>query len=113
MARSRATWSGAARPSRFSDRCGTNFAALAIPVTAIFDHLAPRFLAPTLTGVLVAVFSIGVSMELWKAVQHPSGVLRGFLLPGLALQRVTTREPQLADTQIALRAVASVLRREL
>jgi len=26
---------------------------------------------------------------------------------------VTTREPKLADTQIALRAVASVLRREL
>ena len=72
-----------------------------------------RFLAPTLTGALVAVFSIGVSMELWKAVQHPSGVLRGLLLPGLALQRVTTREPQLADTQVALRAVASVLRREL
>ena len=108
-----ATWSGAVRPSRFSPRCGTNFAALAIPVTAVFDHLAPRFLAPTLTGALVAVFSIGVSMELWKAVQHPSGLLRGFLLPGLALQRVTTREPQLADTQIALRAVASVLRREL
>jgi len=108
-----ATWTDAARPSRFSARCGTNFAALAIPVTAVFDHVAPRFLAPTLTGALVAVFSIGVSMELWKAVQHPSGILRGFLLPGLALQRLTTREPQLADTQVALRAVASVLRREL
>ena len=107
-----ATWTGTARPTRFSARCGTNFAALAIPVTAVFDQIAPRFLAPTLTSALVAVFSIGVSMELWKAVQHPSGVLRGFLLPGLALQRLTTREPQLADTQIALRAVASVLRRE-
>ena len=108
-----ATWTGTARPTRFSARCGTNFAALAIPVTAVFDQIAPRFLAPTLTSALVAVFSIGVSMELWKAVQHPSGLLRGFLLPGLALQRLTTREPQLADTQIALQAVASVLRREL
>ena len=108
-----ATWTGTARPSRFSARCGTNFAALAIPVTAVFDQLAPRFLAPTLTGALVAVFSIGVTMEIWKAVQHPSGLLRGFLLPGLALQRLTTREPALADTQVALRAVASVLRREL
>ena len=107
------TWTGDSRPTRFSARCGTNFAALAIPVTAIFDHLAPRFFAPTLTGALVAVFSIGVSMELWKAVQHPSGLLRGMLLPGLALQRLTTREPALADTQIALRAVASVLAREL
>ena len=107
------TWTGDSRPTRFSARCGTNFAALAIPVTAVFDHLAPRFFAPSLTGVLVAVFSIGVSMELWKAVQHPSGILRGMLLPGLALQRVTTREPALVDTQIALRAVASVLAREL
>jgi len=107
------TWTGDSRPTRFSARCGTNFAALAIPVTAVFDHLAPRFFAPPLTGALVAVFSIGVSMELWKAVQHPSGLLRGLLLPGLALQRVTTREPALADTQLALRAVASVLDREL
>src|ERR687898_66944 len=107
------TWTGESRPTRFSPRCGTNFAALAIPVTALFDHLAPRFLAPSLTGAIVAVLSIGVSMELWKAVQHPSGILRGLLLPGLALQRVTTREPALPDTQIALRAVASVLDREL
>ena len=107
------TWAGLRRPSRFSARCGTNFAALAIPVTAVLDQIAPRFLAPTLTGVFVAVLSIGVTMELWKAVQHPSGLLRGLLLPGLALQRVTTREPDLADTRVALRAVASVLRREL
>jgi uncharacterized protein YqhQ len=108
-----ATWAGDVRPSRFSPRCGTNFAALAIPVTTLFDRLAPSIAAPALTGAVVAVVSIGVTMELWKAVQHPSGLLRGLLLPGLALQRLTTREPELADTQIALRAVASVLRREL
>ena len=28
------TWAATSRPSRFSPRCGTNFAALAIPVTA-------------------------------------------------------------------------------
>ena len=82
------------------------------PVTALFDRLAPSILTPTVTGALVAVVSIGVTMELWKAVQHPSGLLRGLLLPGLALQRLTTREPELADTRVALRAVASVLRRE-
>jgi uncharacterized protein YqhQ len=108
-----ACWSGAARPSRFAPRCGTNFAALAIPVTFVLDRAAPTFLAPALTGALVALASIGVTMELWKAVQHPSGLLRGLLLPGLALQRLTTREPELEDTQVALRAIASVLRREL
>ena len=108
-----ASWAGTARPSRFAPRCGTNFAALAIPVTTVFDRLAPSVAAPALTGALVAVVSIGVTMELWKAVQHPSGLLRGLLLPGLALQRLTTREPELDDTRVALRAVASVLRREL
>lgn len=108
-----AAWSGTAKPSRFSPRCGTNFAALALPVTALFDRLVPSVVTPAFTGVFVAVLSIAITMELWKAVQHPSGLLRGLLLPGLALQRLTTREPDLADTQVALRAVAAVLRREL
>jgi uncharacterized protein YqhQ len=108
-----AAWAGAVRPSRFSPRCGTNFAALAIPVTALLDRAAPSILTPTVMGAVVALVSIGVTMELGKAVQHPSGLLRGLLLPGLALQRLTTLEPELADTQVALRAVASVLRREL
>jgi uncharacterized protein YqhQ len=47
-------------------------------------------------------------------VQRSSGRFwQAFLLPGYALQRVTTREPRLNETQVALAAVASVLRREL
>jgi uncharacterized protein YqhQ len=38
---------------------------------------------------------------------------RVFLLPGLALQRLTTREPRLDETRLALTAVASVVQREL
>ena len=107
------TWAGAARPSRFSPRCGTNFVALALPVTAAFDAALPLVAAPALASAGVAVLALAVTMELWKAVQHPSGLLRPLLLPGLALQRLTTREPALADTQVALTALASVLRREL
>jgi uncharacterized protein YqhQ len=107
-----ATWAGDARPTRFSPRCGTNFVALALPVTALVDRVWPYGFAPAATSFFLALVSLGVSMELWKMVQHPSGLLRGLLLPGLALQRLTTREPALADTRVALRAVASVLRRE-
>jgi uncharacterized protein YqhQ len=107
------TWHGDTRPTRFSPRCGTNFAALALPVTAALDRVVPSLAMPVLTSAIVAVVSLGLTMELWKAVQHPSGLLRGLLLPGLALQRLTTREPSLAETQVALRAVAAVLRREL
>jgi uncharacterized protein YqhQ len=49
---------------------------------------------------------------LWRFVQAKPA-LRMILLPGLALQRLTTREPELDETRIALRAAASVLAREL
>jgi Protein of unknown function (DUF1385) len=108
-----ATWTGAARPSRFSLRCGTNFAALALPVTFGVQALWPLALA-LYTPFVVILLSLALTMELWQAVQSStSRVLRLLLVPGLLLQRLTTREPSLADTRVALVAVASVLRREL
>jgi hypothetical protein len=108
-----ATWVGTALPSRFSPRCGTNFAALALPVTLLLDRVLP--LAPAFwTPAVVLVFSLAFTMELWRLVQKSSRRFwHAFLLPGLALQRLTTREPTLAETQVALRAVAAVLAREL
>jgi uncharacterized protein DUF1385 len=104
-----ATWEGDAKPSRFSPRCGTNFAALAVPVTLLADRtpLPVTFWSP----LVVLVFSLALTMELWRVVQSRS--VRLLLLPGLALQRLTTREPRLDETQVALRAVASVVEREL
>jgi uncharacterized protein YqhQ len=53
-------------------------------------------------------------MELWQLVQSSNRrAARALLLPGLALQRLTTREPSLEETRVALRAVAAVLEREL
>jgi hypothetical protein len=107
------TWEGNAAPSRFSLRCGTNFVALVLPVGLVADRLWP--FAPALwTPVVVAVLSLALSMEVWRAVQSSTHrAARVFLLPGLALQRLTTREPRLDETRIALTAVASVVRREL
>jgi hypothetical protein len=111
--RLRHAWDGTARPSRFSPRCGTNFAALALPVTYLADRalpLAPAFWSP----VVVLVLSLALTMELWRVVQGSSRRFwHAFLVPGLALQRLTTREPTLAETRVALRAVAAVLSREL
>jgi uncharacterized protein YqhQ len=108
-----ASWAGTARPSRFSVRCGTNFAALAMPVTFLADRalpLAPVFWSP----IVILVLSLALTMELWRLVQRSTHWFWGaFLLPGLALQRLTTREPRLAETRVALRAVAAVLAREL
>jgi uncharacterized protein YqhQ len=108
-----ATWRGEARPTRFSLRCGTNFVALVLPIGLIAERIWP--FAPAIwTPIVVALLTLGVSMELWRAVQGTTWApLKGLLLPGLALQRLTTREPTLAETRVALTAVASVLRREL
>jgi hypothetical protein len=108
-----ASWEGAARPSRFSLRCGTNFAALAAPVTVAADRLLP-FPGALWAPFAVTVLSLALTMELWQLVQgSASRVARIALVPGLALQRLTTREPTLAETRVALRAVESVLRRSL
>ena len=76
------TWDGDARPSRFSLRCGTNFVALALPMSLLADRLWP--FAPALwTPVVVAVVSLGLTMELWRAVRAPRSRLRGpFSCPG-------------------------------
>jgi hypothetical protein len=104
----RASFAGSARPSRFAARCGTNFAALVLPVAILGNFVWP------LPAALVAFLSIALTMELWLAIEGSTRrVARVFLLPGLALQRLTTREPTLDETRVALRAAASVLRREL
>jgi uncharacterized protein YqhQ len=107
------TWSGATRPSRFAPRCGTNFAALAAPVTILAERLWP--FAPALyTPLAVTLVALSLTMELWLAIQDSSRSLaRGLLLPGMGLQRLTTREPRLDETRVALTALASVLEREL
>jgi uncharacterized protein YqhQ len=69
--------------------------------------------ATALTPLIISVLALGLTMELWLLLQGSRRLARVFLLPGLGLQRLTTREPELAETRIALTALAAVLRREL
>ena len=107
------TWRGAARPTRFAARCGTNFAALVFPVAVLLERVWP--FGPTIyASAAVVLLSLALTMELWLAVESSTRrFARAFLLPGRGLQRITTREPRLEDTRVALRAVQSVLSREL
>jgi uncharacterized protein YqhQ len=105
-------WSGAARPSRFSPRCGTNFAALVMPLAFLGERVWPLPSA-AFTPLAVTLLALALTTELWQLVQTSKyRALKLALVPGLALQRLTTREPQLEETRVALRAVASVLHRE-
>jgi uncharacterized protein YqhQ len=104
-----ATWYGETKPSRFSPRCGTNFAALMIGVSLLLERV---WVLPTaaLTPVFLTLAALMITMEIWLATQRSARrIARVLLWPGLLLQRVTTREPTLEDTRVALRAVAAVL----
>jgi hypothetical protein len=107
-----ATWHGITRPTRFSPRCGTNFAALLIPVSVALERvwvMPPAALSP----VFATLVALAVTMEIWIAAQRWLARFGRFLmLPGLALQRLTTREPELEDTRVALRALAGLLEHE-
>jgi uncharacterized protein YqhQ len=109
--RLRDTWGGAAFPSRFSLRCGTNFAALLMPVAVVGGRFWP-LPATAMTPLVVSVLALALTMELWLLVQRIPRLARVVLLPGIGLQRLTTREPALDETRIALTALAAVLRRE-
>src|SRR5947199_332792 len=61
----------------------------------------------------VAIAAPPLTMEFWLLVARIPRLARVVLLPGLGLQRVTTREPTVDETRIALTALAAVLRREL
>ena len=66
------------------------------------------------TPLAVTLVSLALTMELWQIVQGSSHrAARISPLPGLALQRLTAREPDLDETRLALTATAAVLRREL
>jgi len=105
------TWHGRAHPSRFAARCGTNFAALVLPVAAVLNHLSPRS-ATAYAPIVAVLLALALTMELWRLIQQGGSWTRPLLFPGLALQRLTTREPRLDETRIALIALASVVRRE-
>src|SRR2546423_3080415 len=81
------TWAGDARPSRFSLRCGTNFAALVLPVTLLAERVWP-LPGAFYTPIAVTLVSLALTMELWQFVQASSRrAVQALLMPGLALQR--------------------------
>ena len=106
------TWTGTTRPSRYSRRCGTNFATLALGATLAVYMWVPGA-QEAAWSIPLGLCALGLAMEVWFLIQAaPARAATLALAPGLLLQRLTTREPEAEETRVALRAVASVLERE-
>jgi uncharacterized protein YqhQ len=98
--------------STLHPRCGTSFLLVVMIVsflvfsTVHFDTLTGRFLSRIVLLPLVA----GISYEIIRySAKHPNSLLRIVTLPGLLLQKITTKEPDETQLEIAIRALQEAL----
>jgi uncharacterized protein YqhQ len=98
-------------------RCGTSFLMIVMVVSILVFSFIPQqwpFIHKFLSRILLIPLIAGSSFELLKLSakwdHHP--VMHFLILPGLMLQRLTTREPDDAQLEVALSAMIEVLKLE-
>ncbi|HEY1776028.1 MAG TPA: DUF1385 domain-containing protein [Solirubrobacteraceae bacterium] len=99
--------------SRLHPRCGTSF-LLIVMIVAIFAFAPiglPAWYWLVATRILGVPVIAGISFEIIKfAARHRDRAwVRVLMAPGLALQRLTTREPDHSQLAVAIAALRSVL----
>lgn len=104
------------KQTRFHPRCGTSFLILVLIVSIFvfsvvsWDSLWMR----TLLKLLLLPIVIGISYELIKlAGRYDNPVTRLISFPGLQLQRLTTKEPDDDQIEVAIAALEPVLPADL
>jgi len=110
------TPTNAQRFSRLHPRCGTSF-LLVVMIVAIFVFAPiglPAWYWLVLTRILGVPLIAGISFELIKFAgrNRNRGWVRAVMWPGLKLQLLTTREPDLDQLAVAIAALDAVLERE-
>lgn len=109
-AREALTVENARRHPRLHPRCGTSFLLFVMGVSILLFALVPHgapFWVKALVRVLFLPLIAGISYELIRfTAKFPrSPWVKPLLWPGLALQLLTTREPDDAMLEVALRAL--------
>jgi uncharacterized protein YqhQ len=106
------TVDNARRHSTFHPRCGTSFLMVVMLISALvyafipFESLAMRLVSRI---ILIPVIA-GISYEIIRfAALRKIKVLEWITLPGLWLQRVTTKQPDDSQLEIAIRALDETL----
>jgi uncharacterized protein YqhQ len=98
--------------SRLHPRCGTSFIFIVVIVSIVLFSIMPNlgFFGNLAYRVLLIPVLGGISYELLRlsGKYRNSIVTRIFTLPGLAFQRLTTREPSEDMIEVAVKAVQEV-----
>jgi len=103
----------AQRFSRLHPRCGTSF-LLVVMIVAIFVFAPiglPAWYVLVATRILGVPLIAGLSFEVvkWAGRNRSHGCVRGVMWPGMQLQKLTTRDPGLAELAVACAALEAVL----
>jgi uncharacterized protein YqhQ len=102
------------RYSRLHPRCGTSFLLIvmlvSIAVFSLIPKLWPFYLKAGSRIVLLPLIA-GISYEFlkWSAKNDSHPFVKMIITPGLALQRLTTREPDDAQLEVAIRSMNEAL----
>jgi len=101
------------RFSRFHPRCGTSFLLIVMIVAiVVFSFLGrPGLLVRIAERIVLIPVVAGISYEIIRAGARYRW-LRPLVVPGMWLQRLTTREPEDQQLDVALHALQEVLERE-
>lgn len=99
--------------STLHPRCGTAFLMIVLIVAILTFSLVgnPPILLKITSRLLLLPVVAGVSYEILKfSGRHADNpLLKPFLMPGLALQNITTREPSDDQLEVALQAIKHVV----
>jgi uncharacterized protein YqhQ len=102
--------------SRVHTRCGTGFLLLVVVVSiVVFAFVgSPSLLVKVVSRVILLPVVAGIAYELMRlgAANYRYRVVRWLLAPGLALQGLTTREPDDSMIECAIAALNRVMRRD-
>lgn len=98
----------------YHTRCGTSFLLIVMVLSIIVFMGIPKewtFAEKLLSRLLLVPFIAGISYEFLKlsAKLHDNPIFRLAVLPGLLLQRMTVREPDDSQIEVAIAAVKEVL----
>jgi uncharacterized protein YqhQ len=97
-------------------RCGTNFLIIVMIVTIFVFTLfgTPGLLWRVLSRIIAIPIIAGIAYEALRlGARFPDALLmRALMKPGIWLQRITTRQPDDAQIEVAVTSFKEVLRRE-
>lgn len=102
------------RYNRLHPRCGTSFLLIvmlvSIAVFSLIPKLWPFYLKAGSRIVLLPMIA-GISYEFlkWSATHDSHPLVKMVITPGLALQRLTTREPDDSQLEVAIRSLNEAL----